>query len=108
MLRFMAGKLPLNYSLTFSRSETNDKTCRKILTKGGNVAMVFTGKELPKHVSFDWPGSWRKTCEGSHAHKVFNGDETDLRFLDPHNVIVGLTAKGKARKDDSGFAINLN
>jgi hypothetical protein len=34
---------------------------------------------------------------------VFNGDESDLRFLDPKNVIVGLYAKGKAKKDETGF-----
>ena len=34
---------------------------------------------------------------------VFNGDESDLRFLDPKNVIVGLYAKGKAKKDTTGF-----
>jgi hypothetical protein len=34
---------------------------------------------------------------------VFNGDESDLRFLDPKGVIVGLYAKGKAKKDTSGF-----
>jgi len=34
---------------------------------------------------------------------VFNGDESDLRFLDPQGVIVGLYAKGKAKKDTSGF-----
>jgi hypothetical protein len=34
---------------------------------------------------------------------VFNGDESDLRFLDPRGVVVGLYAKGKAKKDTSGF-----
>jgi hypothetical protein len=34
---------------------------------------------------------------------VFNGDESDLRFLDPEGVIVGLYAKGKAKKDTTGF-----
>ena len=34
---------------------------------------------------------------------VFNGDESDLRFLDPKNSIIGLYAKGKAKKDTSGF-----
>ena len=34
---------------------------------------------------------------------VFNGDESDLRFLDPKGVVVGLYAKGKAKKDNSGF-----
>jgi hypothetical protein len=36
---------------------------------------------------------------------VINGDETDLRFLDPRRVIVGLKAKGKAKKDYSGFTV---
>jgi hypothetical protein len=34
---------------------------------------------------------------------VFNGDDSDLRFLDPKGVIVGLYAKGKAKKDTTGF-----
>ena len=38
--------------------------------------------------------------------KVINGDETDLRFLDPKNCIVGLIAKGKAKKDYSGFVLD--
>jgi len=93
MAMFLDGALPKNYSLTFSRSESarNHKVCGEVLDRGGNVAMVFAGKTLPK------------TYKGK---RVVNGDETDLRFLDPRNVIVGLTAKGKARKDDSGFVIN--
>ena len=47
------------------------------LNNGGNVAVVFQ-KYLPKV----WNG-----------FKVINGDETDLRFLDKKNVIVGLTHK---------------
>ena len=38
--------------------------------------------------------------------KVFNGDDTDLRFLDPKNVIIGLLAKGPAKKDNTGFVIH--
>jgi hypothetical protein len=39
--------------------------------------------------------------------KVIDGDEHDLRFLDPKNSIVGLLAKGKAKKDNSNFAIEV-
>ena len=39
------------------------------------------------------------------GREVVNGDESDLRFLDKSNVIVGLKAKGKAKKDTSGFVI---
>jgi hypothetical protein len=89
MLRYCDGKFPANYHLTFSRSESNWDDCIKVLAKGGNVAAVFS-KDLP----------------GVHiGYTVVDGDVNDLRFNDPRNVIVGLKAKGKARKDDSGFVI---
>ena len=90
MLAFIGGKLPSNYSLTFSRSETNESQCLEVLKRGGNVAVVFRGKVLPSH----WNG-----------FKVINGDENDLRFLDPRGVVVGLSAKGKAKTDTSGFVV---
>ena len=36
---------------------------------------------------------------------VFSADETDLRFLDPKVGIIGLKAKGRAKKDTTGFVI---
>jgi hypothetical protein len=90
MVSFLDGKLPSNYSLTFSRSETNENDCVSILKRGGNVAVVFRSKTLPTH----WQG-----------FPVINGDENDLRFLDPKGVVVGLTAKGKAKSDTSGFVV---
>lgn len=90
MLQFLNGELPENYHLTFSRKEDNDEFVDKILEKGGNVAVVFRN-ELPQ----TWKGK-----------KVVNGDETDLRFLDEKNVVVGLKAKGKGRKNQSGFVVD--
>ena len=89
MMKYLTGKMPKNYHLTFSRSESNQTSCDIVLGCGGNVAMVFD-KVLPK------------TYMGK---KVINADEHDLRFLDPKGVICGLAAKGKAKKDDSGFVI---
>ena len=37
--------------------------------------------------------------------EVVNGDASDLRFLDSHNVVVGLTAKGNAKNDTTGFVV---
>jgi archaellum component FlaF (FlaF/FlaG flagellin family) len=91
MMLFLEGKLPSNYSLTFSRSETNEAGCIEVLSKGGNVAVVFRSKVLPTH----WQG-----------YRVINGDENDLRFLDPKGVVVGLSAKGKAKSDTSGFVVD--
>ena len=89
MLSYLSGAMPSNYSLTFSRSETNETQCLEVLKRGGNVAVVFR-KELPTH----WQG-----------FPVINGDENDLRFLDPKGVVVGLKAKGKAKTDTTGFVV---
>jgi hypothetical protein len=80
--------IPSNYHLTFSRSESNDAYVTTMLNRGYNVAVVFD--VLP---------------ETYLGYKVIDGTETDLRFLDEKNVIVGLIAKGKAKKDNSGFTI---
>lgn len=89
MEKYLAGKFPSNYHLTFSRSESNADETEKVLSLGGNVAAVFR-KSLPK----TWNG-----------YKVINGDETDLRFLDEKNIIVGLVEKGLAKKDETGFVL---
>mgnify|MGYP001551430943 CR=1 FL=1 len=82
--------LPPNYHLTFSLAEDNDADARKWLASGRNVAAVFD--RLP---------------EAYMGHPVIDGDETDLRFLDPSPAVVGLKAKGKARQDRSGFVRRL-
>ena len=80
-----------NYSLTFSAADGNDADVYAAIQQGYNIAVVFgIKKTLPM------PDSYL-------GLPVFNGDESDLRFLDPKNVIVGLYAKGKAKKDESGF-----
>jgi hypothetical protein len=77
-----------NYHLTFSQADGNIEDVIKAKKAGMNIATVF------------------RTVPESHLGRtVINGDETDLRFLDPKNVIVGLKAKGKAKKDTSGFVI---
>jgi hypothetical protein len=80
-----------NYHLTFSNSESNDVISRRLLNLGYNIAVVFD--KLP---DFYW------------NHKVVNGDLNDLRFLDNQKVIVGLTAKGKAKNDKTNFVKHVN
>lgn len=79
--------LPPNYHLTFSLAEDNDENARTAISQGLNVAVVFRD-ELPK--------TFMKL-------PVVDGDETDLRFLDPKGCIVGLKAKGSAKSDTTGF-----
>jgi hypothetical protein len=35
-----------------------------------------------------------------------DGDDSDIRHLDPHGVVVALYAKGKAKKDMTGFVVD--
>ena len=93
MLRFCEGKLPSNYHLTFSRSETNEAQCVDVLAHGGNVAVVFAGVMPSEYL----------------GRQVINGDAHDLRHLDPRGgVIIGLSPKGrKAKNDTSGFVVRL-
>lgn len=80
-----------NYQLTFSAADGNDSDVYKAIAEGLNVAVVF-GVKKTDALPTEYLG-----------REVFNGDESDLRFLDPKGVIVGLYAKGKAKKDTSGF-----
>lgn len=84
-----------NYYILYSRSENTTVTSVKsLITEGKNVAVVFD--EVPSN----WEGM-----------EVVGGDETDLRPIDKQGVIVGLKAKGKAKKNkrteesDKGFVI---
>jgi hypothetical protein len=80
-----------NYHLTFSAADGNDADVAKAIEQGYNVATVFGIKKT------------EPMPESYNGRPVFNGDDSDLRFLDPKGVIVGLYAKGKAKKDTSGF-----
>ena len=70
-----------NYHLTFSAADGNDADVAKALSAGMNVTVVYD-----------------KIPEG-----VYSADEDDLRFLDPAVGIIGLKAKGRAKKDTTGF-----
>lgn len=83
---------PANYDLTFSLSESNESEARFVLANGGRVAAVFRDKAFPSYF-LNAP--------------VVSGDDHDLRFLDAQGVIVALYAKGKARKDTSGFVRDI-
>jgi hypothetical protein len=75
-----------NYHLTFSAADGNDADVQGAIQQGMNVAMVFD--KLPAEYM---------------GREVIDADDTDLRFLDAKNVIAGLKAKGRAKKDTTGF-----
>lgn len=78
------------YTLTFSY-DSNPEESKKALKLGVNVAAVFR-KNLPnKYLNIP----------------VIDGDKTDIEMLEYKGKILGLSAKGKAKKDFSGFVIDL-
>ena len=78
------------YTVTFSRKEDNSKETQTALENNINTAVVFN--KLPKL----WKGK-----------KVIDGDKSDLQMLNYSNVILGLIAKGKAKKDTSNFVVTI-
>ena len=74
-----------NYHLTFSKADGNDADVLKALKQGLSVVAVYD--KIPAGVP--------------------SADETDLRFLDPKGIMLGLKAKGRAKKDYTGFVIRL-
>ena len=80
-----------NYHLTWSYSEANEKYAEMFDQVPNNKAVVFRTKDLPSMF---------------RGLKVIDGDTHDMRFLDKPNSVVGLKAKGQAKKDYSGFVID--
>lgn len=96
-------ELPANYALTLSYSEANPAYATAIIKTasdtGANVAIVFRTKAMRDSLlGKSLPQFWGTL-------PVIDGDETDMRFLDPAGVIVGLYAKGQSRHDRTGFIV---
>lgn len=86
--------LPANYDLTFSYSGKSEfiKYVNKAIEKNMRIAVVFKDKHnLPNEFM---------------GLSVVNGDNSDIRHLDNQGVIVALYAKGKAKKDNTGFVVH--
>ena len=81
-------KLPANYSLTWSYSNAN------------------TTYAATRPIELNWAVVFRnKLPETFLGRPVIDGDISDVRFIDPTGVVVGLKAKGSAKKDTSGFVV---
>ena len=94
--RNLAGKTANNYDLTFSFSALTPKPISiKGLTNPANkrTAVVFYKREEIPLMFRNWP--------------VIDGDNTDVRHIEPQNVVVALYAKGKAKHENNGFVQRL-
>jgi hypothetical protein len=93
--------LPSNYHLSLSFSNASQRyadMCWDAHAKGASLVMVYRSK-LDVTNARTWFEECRVPC--------VDGDANDLRFLDPDKCIVTLKAKGKARKDTSGFVLDF-
>ena len=81
------------YDLTFSYSGVPEyqRFVKTAVDMGMRLAVVFRYRtQIPKHFM---------------GMDVVDGDDSDLRFLEPQGVVSALYAKGKAVRDTSGFVI---
>ena len=88
-----------NYHLTFSLAESNHADAIDALNAGLNVAAVVrVRKSQPIPSPYNFGGRYRK---------VIDGDASDVRFADSAGTVIGLRAKGRAKRDTTGFVIDL-
>jgi hypothetical protein len=87
--------IPANYDLTFSWSGVSAfaQYGQRAIAAGMRVAVVFKDR-----------GSIPAQYMGM---RCVDGDDSDIRHLDPHGVVVALYAKGKAKRDTTGFVIPI-
>lgn len=86
--------VPANYDLTFSYSGrvAYQSQVQKAIENGMRIAVVFAKREeIPQ------------TFLGL---SVVDGDDSDIRHIDPVGAVVALYAKGAAKKDKSGFVVH--
>lgn len=91
--------IPANYDLTFSYSGVPAYApyVAKAVANGERIAVVFRNRAIVE--------AMLANGETFLGLPVVDGDDSDIRHLDPRGAIVALYAKGKARKDTSGFVV---
>jgi hypothetical protein len=91
--------IPSNYDLTFSYSGVAAYApfIAKAIASGERIAVVFRNRAIVNDMIANGD-----TFLGL---PVVDGDDTDIRHFDPRGAVVALYAKGKAKRDMSGFVV---
>lgn len=91
--------IPANYDLTFSYSgmPAYAPFVAKAVANGERIAVVFRDRAIVN--------AMLSNGDTFLGLPVVDGDDTDIRHLDPKGAVVALYAKGKARRDQSGFVV---
>lgn len=91
--------IPRNYDLTFSYSGAPEYApyVSRAIESGQRIAVVFRNRAIVE--------SMLANGESFMGLPVVDGDDSDIRHRDPKGAIVALYAKGKAKRDTSGFVV---
>jgi len=91
--------IPANYDLTFSYSGAPEYApyVARAVANGERIAVVFRNRAIVD--------AMLANGESFLGLPVVDGDDSDIRHLDPRGAVVALYAKGKARQDKSGFVV---
>jgi hypothetical protein len=91
--------IPANYDLTFSYSgvAAYQPFVKQAIKNNMRLAVVFRSRSIVEEML-----AKAQTFLGL---PVVDGDDTDVRVLDPMGSVVALYAKGKAKKDTTGFVV---
>jgi hypothetical protein len=91
--------VPANYDLTFSYSgvEAYQPFVAKAVANGDRIAVVFRDRAIVN--------AMLANGDTFLGLPVVDGDDSVGRHLDPKGAVVALYAKGKARRDQSGFVV---
>lgn len=101
---------PSNYHITFSMGGASDDKITELLQRGVCVTMVFAGKRLPRQIAGDFKVFTPKgpaILRFDPPVEVIDGDEDDLRYLDPKGKVVGLVYKSTTGSSDPSFVLQL-
>ena len=92
--------VPVNYDLTFSYSGVAAYApyVRIAASRGQRIAVVFRNRETVQRMLANG--------ESFMGLQLVDGDDTDIRHLDPQGVVVALYAKGKGKLDQTGFVVD--
>jgi hypothetical protein len=92
--------IPANYDLTYSYSGVANYLpyVGMAMRQGMRIAVVFRNR-----ASVETMIANGETFMGL---ELVDGDDTDIRHIEPQGVVVALYAKGKAKHDDTGFVVD--
>jgi hypothetical protein len=92
--------IPANYDLTYSYSGVAKYLpyVSVAMRQGMRVAVVFRNRAIVD--------AMMANSDTFMGLELVDGDDTDIRHIEPQGVVVALYAKGKGKHDTTGFVVD--